>query len=245
MLKKIKNTLRPYKIRSNMFLAYFIRGINKKIEINYRCDKNTKRCFYNIKSPNYKYELFGDNTPVCCATHLYDILKDVTYILEKNNLEYFISFGTLLGAVRHKGLIPWDTDTDIVIPYSEKDKYIKILKKKLPEYDIRETKERGVSGSIIRVNLSKMNSLHVDLFTYLSKDDKLSFGYSREFDKKDIYPLQKISFYDLKLFAPKEIEKQLVLFYGNDYMDYAYKQWALNKTKFKITDLSSATIEKK
>ena len=226
-----------------MFIAYFIRKINKVKNPNFKCNADTVRCVNNIKSPNYKYEYFGENTPVCCATNLYKILKDVTNILEKNNLEYFISFGTLLGAVRHGGLIPWDTDIDIIIPYAKKDKYIEILKKELSYYEVKETEEDGVVGSVIRVNLSKKNTLHIDLFTYIEKDKKIIFDYYRKFDEKDIYPLKKISFYDLKLFAPNNVDKHLKNLYGKDYMEYAYKQWALNKSKFKITDYSPAKIE--
>jgi len=243
MIKIIKNILRPYKIKLKMLKAYFIRKKNKDINHNFKCNKDTKRCFNNKYSPNYMYEYFGDNTPICCATNLYKILKDVTKVLERHNLEYFISFGTLLGAVRHGGLIPWDTDTDIIIPHSQKEKYFDVLKKELTQYDIKDTKEKDVVGSVIRVYLSKVNTLHVDLFTFLEDNEKIIFGFDRKFDKKEIYPLQKIPFYDSKLFAPKNIDKHLKNLYGKDYMEYAYKQWALDKSKFKIDNYSPAKIE--
>jgi molybdopterin/thiamine biosynthesis adenylyltransferase len=244
IVKFIKKFLRPIKIRLIMLKAIVVRKINQKIRPNYKCSANTKRCFDNKLSPYCKYEYFGEDTPICCATHLYNILKDVTKVLEKNNLEYFVSFGTLLGAVRHGGLIPWDTDTDIIIPDNKKEEYLKLLQKELGDkYYIKETKEKDVVGSVIRVNLSKVNTLHLDMFTYFEKDNNLVFDKKVTIPKNEIFPLSKVNFYQSKFFAPKETEKHIERIYGKDYMKYAYKQWALDKTKFEITDFLPANIE--
>jgi hypothetical protein len=242
MLLYVKRVLKPIKIRIVMLIAVFIRSINKKLRADYSCSANTQRCFNNILSPHYKYEYFGDNTPACCATHLYHTIIDVTTVLTKHNIKYFISFGTLLGAIRHGGLIPWDTDTDIIIAESDKNRAIEVLKQELDGYWVLEDRDEKSVGSLIRVNVSKINTLHIDLFTYIENEDGIVFGYNRYFAKSDIFPLKQIDFYTTKLYAPNNLKKQLETFYGKDYMHYAYKQWAVNKTKFKITDFKPADI---
>jgi len=47
---------------------------------------------------------------------LYKMMQDVHELFEQKGVDYWVEFGTLLGAVRHKGLAPWDDDLDIMVP---------------------------------------------------------------------------------------------------------------------------------
>lgn len=61
-----------------------------------------------------------------------EVFQVVADVCRKNKLRYFADWGTLLGAVRHKGMIPWDDDIDICLMREEYNELIKILPKELP-----------------------------------------------------------------------------------------------------------------
>lgn len=57
-----------------------------------------------------------------------ELFKKFDKYCRENNIRYFVGYGTLLGAVRHKGFIPWDNDIDVLIPRTEYDRLIELLK---------------------------------------------------------------------------------------------------------------------
>ena len=82
-----------------------------------------------------------------------DILKVIADICERNKIKWYADSGTLLGAVRHNGFIPWDDDVDIAIKRRDYEKFIKIAPTELPEgwRLFNGAQDRNPTDAILRV----------------------------------------------------------------------------------------------
>ena len=66
-----------------------------------------------------------------------DILKNVAKFCDENRIRYYLGFGTMLGAVRHKGFIPWDDDIDILMPRPDYLRFVKVFNKSNDRYEVK------------------------------------------------------------------------------------------------------------
>ena len=65
-----------------------------------------------------------------------EVLAEVDRVCKKNNIQYFADWGTLLGAVRHKGFVPWDDDMDITMKRTDYNHFCNIAEKEMPGFNI-------------------------------------------------------------------------------------------------------------
>lgn len=118
-------------------------------------------------------------------SELTNMLKYLTDLLEDNGINYFVSSGTCLGAIRHGGFIPWDNDIDIFMFREDYEKFL-ALKLDAPFYILSPKNEDVVfpfakfcnsdyalTENVIRGKYSKYN-LFIDVFPldYLPEDKK-------------------------------------------------------------------------
>ena len=57
------------------------------------------------------------------------IVKDIDILCRKHQIKYFLLGGSAIGAVRHKGFIPWDDDIDVIVPRKDWNRFIEAMKK--------------------------------------------------------------------------------------------------------------------
>ena len=104
----------------------------------------------------------------------FDLLRKIDAICTRNNLQYFLAEGTLLGAIRHGGFIPWDDDVDVCMPREDFNRFIAIASSELPDgYICDNQNDTGIWGTlrISDTNHRIIRTLHgKDLHLFVSVD---------------------------------------------------------------------------
>lgn len=106
-----------------------------------------------------------------------DLLREFEKICSKYNLRYWVGFGTLLGAIRHHGFIPWDDDMDVWMPREDYDRLLSLniqldqpyfLQTTLNDVDYYSSFARIRNGNTTGVLVSKNNKcnngIYIDIY---------------------------------------------------------------------------------
>lgn len=113
-----------------------------------------------------------------------DVLNCVVKICKNININYYLAYGTLIGAVRHKGFIPWDDDLDIIMMRPDYDKFIDYFKNNTANLGQLKLFERSIDD-----NYPHMIARVSDSRYYLQFENEIDYGLGAFID---VYPFDGV-----------------------------------------------------
>lgn len=123
---------------------------------------------------------------------LFDLLEEFRRVCTKYDIKWFGDGGTILGAVRHKGMIPWDDDIDVMMLRSEYDRFCEVAPKEFTHPYFFQTEETDPGSA--RGHVQIRNSLTTGILTH-DKDKNYHFNQGIFLD---IFPIETIPDNDIK-----------------------------------------------
>lgn len=118
---------------------------------------------------SYLSEYVKQNLRACQLKQL-GILEEIDRICKKYDIEYWLDGGSILGAVRHGGFIPWDDDIDVAMRLEEMEKFIKVAPKELPDNLFLQTPETDPHCKEPIVKVRDLNSLYIEASDMFNTD---------------------------------------------------------------------------
>lgn len=132
------------------------------------------------------------------------VLKKFDQICRKHNIKYWLEFGTLLGAVRHKGFIPWDDDLDVGMMIDDYKKFLAVVDEELKNSDVCFVNVPSEIGKLTHKEFTPHTDEEISKFIFWQLENKLAFAL-------DVYP----HYYAKSEISKEELNETLRNCYSN------------------------------
>jgi hypothetical protein len=204
---------------------YFKHFLYKKAHYLYNDHQAVKMLKFFSNTP-YQSMIKPHYTREKYITILYQIMSDVDNILNQLKIEYWVDGGTLLGAVRHGGIIPWDDDLDLDIHQNDQDKFRQCMIPVLEELGYAILKKDGHFKISASPTLIKLKNYELppscDIFIANEENDNLNVkGWKSAIKVADWKPLKKYKFGPLFVSGNANPEIYLNDLYGKNWRKLA------------------------
>lgn len=129
----------------------------------------------NIEKQIMGCEACGGITVREYQLHILEILKEIDRICKKNDISYFLMFGTLIGAVRHHGFIPWDDDADVIMTRKSFAKFKTACEKELSNKYALISYQDNKNVGLIFHRIRKVDTAYINRFEVSKHGENAGF----------------------------------------------------------------------
>ena len=196
-----------------------------------------------------------ETSPIIKGNKLREAMYIFHRLCDENQIYYIIAYGTLLGAVRHWGMIPWDDDIDLIVRSIDRGKIYKILNEMRDKYGFKIENYNKLSKIIIQDE----NDYCLDLFFVIDLNGKVARTFTHEYEniqnnyieetllkdestewwwKDNDYDVdllekrKKFIYDDLILWGPEKADSLLKYWYGDNYLTSCKTHYLKNHTEY-------------
>lgn len=186
---------------------------------------------YEMKYTKEDIIILDEKSLRAYQTELLKIAKDVVDFFDGNKIEYSLSGGSILGAIRHKGFIPWDDDIDLNVPRGSYNKMLHIFERQLGERYYIQTPQKCPDMGLMVTQIRKKGTIARRKYDWNIRECGISI---------DIYIIENVFDNRLKRFFQRTFSMvfsfviSAIRYYNNKDLPRELIQWERRQINYSV-----------